>query len=117
MTLEMYQYYVESDHFCIRTGSGVHAVSQIAFAYQDDFAFSPHCVLLKQGSPEVVQEWAEAARKTLVDYGAPAIACSIKTIVFPKDFDLEVINRCLSTTGYLDLVVDELNNNLTGAAS
>lgn len=63
-------------------------------------AFDRECgTLHKHGSVEMVRQWLQKSQDTFRQAGFPDMAENL--IMIAGRFDLEDLNRCLSTTGYL----------------
>lgn len=80
------------------------ATNQVAIGYT---TFGGEILFNKHGIPENVNAWAEKTRKKYLESGLSDWAEEIKVVVFPEGYDLEKINRILSTTGYLGILLRE----------
>lgn len=85
-------------------GEILFATNRVAVGYTihgDDIVF------MKQGRPEDVEQWAEKHRKVYAKGGFPDMALAIRIVVFPEGYDLDKINRILSTSSYLGILLRE----------
>lgn len=67
-------------------------------------------LLLQVGSPEDIQKYVGRYRATLLSAGdlfSREMADGIRSVTLPADFDAEEINRCLHTTGYLKILLEQ----------
>lgn len=83
----------------------------IGFSREDDGLTIVH----KHGSPNQIQAWLAEAKRRLIEGGDPKLAESFCMVTFPRAYDVEKINRCLSTTGYLGSLLEVEAGELSGA--
>lgn len=62
-------------------------------------------VLMKHGPPEMVNGWA---RDALAAYKAVGYEPELAVLTFPNGFPVDEINRCISTAGYLAVVLERV---------
>lgn len=91
-TVEYGSYYLRREN-----GDARLITDQVAMAFDTE----SFC-MLKHGSPEQVLAWHRE--------NAPKLrpTTEVAVVTFPRGFDVEVINRILSTSGYLRFVLASL---------
>jgi len=62
--------------------------------------------LLKHGTPDRVREWVDQARGKLQNIGFDEMAAAM--VIFFGNFEVEEVNACLTTTGYFEKFVRDL---------
>lgn len=78
---------------------------QVALAYaRGDDGF----VLMKHGSPEVVRGWLEHAIGQYKRAGLDEMAEALEMVELPRGFDVDEINKCLTTSGYIGTLVKRI---------
>jgi hypothetical protein len=74
----------------------------VAIAFDSD-----NYSLLKHGDPEKVNAWVVDYRKQLKDQGLGDIANSL-CVIESSEWDLEELNKALSTSGYMQFILKNL---------
>jgi len=92
-SLEFGSYYLKDEH-----GNVLYMCDQVAFVYDQKLG-----CLLKHGSPEDMMKWWREGKKK-----AAGLFEDIRVMALPRGFDVEEINRCLTTTGYVGLLARRL---------
>ena len=62
--------------------------------------------LLKHGAPDTVSEWLDQARVKLQNSGFNELAADM--VMLFGNFEVEAVNACLTTTGYFEKFVRDL---------
>lgn len=65
--------------------------------------------LHKHGSPDKVLQWYNTAREKFIKGGFPEVAEDL--VMIQGAFPVEEINRCLSTSGYIEVLWKKLQAN------
>ena len=63
-------------------------------------------VVHKHGEKHHVETWASRSRKQYIEAGFPQVAEEVFVLTFPPRYDVDKINRCLDTVGYLGMLID-----------
>jgi hypothetical protein len=88
----------------------------IGFTYDPDRDQGIKFTMHKHGSPESVQGWAEKTRariKKAEDNGIQLGPWAQPHVMMTAHWELEDLNRILSTTGYLEAVVEKYEIDLS----
>lgn len=78
---------------------------QVAIAYaRGDHGF----VVMKHGAPAVVRGWMEYAIRGYRLAGLDEMAEALEMVELPRGFDVDEINKCLTTSGYIGVLVKKI---------
>lgn len=80
-------------------------VDQVSIAFALDDA--GETVMMKHGSPKAVAEWLELAKGKFSEVGFPDQAAALSMVTFPKDHDVDEVNRCIQVTGYIGRMLED----------
>lgn len=92
-SLERGSYYLKDER-----GNILHMCDQVALAYDRELG-----CLIKHGSPEDVKKWWREGREK-----AARLFEDIVIVTLPCGFDVEEVNRCITTSGYVGLLAKRL---------
>lgn len=107
--LEHGSYYLYDEDLSGRPDWGhmILVCDQLAVAFSvETVSGERHYTLHKHGSPEFCRQWAKESRERYRKGGFFEQADTMAVIEFSKEFPVEEINRCLSTSGYLKRIVE-----------
>lgn len=89
----------------------IRMTSAVALAFDLSMDDRGHALLLKHGDPADVDKYVQTYRQKLLKEGSPLaleMAAAIRSITLPTDFDVDELNRCIHSSGYLHSMLQKL---------
>ena len=104
----MYEYRMEDDQYVLfdtENGDILSRNDEIAIAFTidlDDQMWTLH----KHGNKERVEKWMDMTHRKFMDAGHADLARELRVV--SGKFPVEELNRCIDTTGYIEIMIKDL---------